>query len=143
MKVNLHFWGLGICIFLSGCAGLSPSRYLSNKQTFMVNQGNPPSYVDGYVDGCSSGRRLGGDKRFVYRKNSSRFDKEALYATGWQQGQINCRNEILSEAQIEPKSNKKTKTPTNSIELERQKRVEAESKAAEAELHEMWEELKK
>ncbi len=146
MKFNLHIFVAAIIVLLSGCTGLSPDRYLSNKQTFMLNQGNPPAYVLGYIEGCSSGRRLAGDKRFAYRKNTIRFDKDALYARGWQEAQINCRNESLAEALKVPAVNgRKDSDPSsaNTIEAQRHRRVEAESRAAEAEMREIWEELKK
>jgi hypothetical protein len=143
MKAKLHFLVIGTLGLVMGCTGLSSDRYLQNKQSFMINQGNPPSYVEGYIDGCSAGRRLGGDKRFVYRKDSVRFDKDALYSRGWQEGQINCRNEVLAEDQHMLSTNKKEAPKTQNIDDERQKRVEAESRAAEAEMREIWEELKK
>jgi len=161
MKVKLQILISLLFGLLSACTGLDPERYLSNKQSFMINQGNPPSYAEGYIDGCSAGRRLAGDKHFIYRKNATRFDKEALYAKGWQDGQINCRNEVLEEEQFFLKEKIEAlsaKTPTHSkahikaaahhekiseIDAERQKRIEAESRAAETEMHEIWEELKK
>lgn len=143
---SLKFWLVGFSIFLVGCAGmtgLSPDRYLSSKYTYMVNQGNPPSYVAGYVDGCSTGRRVGGDKRFGYRKNNTRAEKDALYARGWQEGQINCRNEVLQET-CDPLKPEQVRAPMGlSIDEARRQRVEAESRASDTEVSEIWEELKK
>jgi len=165
MKVRLHlspfvvrlnlsvcwaFLSLGILGFLSGCTGLSPDRYLFNKQSFMLSEGHPSVYVAGYVDGCSAGRRLGGDNRFVYRKNNTRFDKDALYAQGWQEGQINCRNEALAE-DIQPvprtqranKASKSHRTVENPKEAESKKHGDEENRAAEEEMRQIWEELRK
>ncbi len=141
MKVKSQFWLLGSCLLLSGCVGLSADRYLANKRTYMLDQGNPPSYVIGYSDGCSSGRRLGGDKRFVYRKNNTQFDKDALYARGWQEAQINCRNEALVDknAGLIP-GNKKKKNEVDPLQPQKSDPANA---AAEAEMREIWEELKK
>ena len=102
----------------------------------MLDQGDPPAYVAGYVDGCGAGRRLAGDKSFAYRKNNTRFEKDALYARGWQEAQINCRNEALTQDLRSLVDPKKQQTPND-------KKVEAENRAAEVEMHEIWEELKK
>ena len=165
MKVRLHFFasvlkggllpisqclGIGIIGFLVGCTGLSPDRYLFNKQSFMLSEGHPPAYVAGYVDGCSAGRRLGGDNRFVYRKNNARFDKDALYAQGWQEGQINCRNEALTE-DIQPvprhhgteKQSKSSQSGEKMLEVETKKVVDEENRAAEEEMRKIWDELRK
>lgn len=142
MKVNLHIVWLSMLGLLTACTGMSPDRYLANKQAFMVNQGNPPAYVEGYVDGCSCGRLQAGDRRFKYCRDSLRFDKDALYAKGWQDGEINCRNDVLRE-QVEAAQNKDRMALPNDIDEERRRRVEAESRAADQEAHEIWEELKK
>lgn len=143
MKVKSHVFIGFLFLFMTGCTGLSPDRYLANKQAFMLNQGNPPAYVAGYVDGCSSGRRLGGDRHFVYRKNNTRFEKDALYARGWQEAQINCRNEALAQdgmLEKEPSKNKKT----DSVATDSVPSVKSEKdKLAEEEMRLMWEELKK
>jgi hypothetical protein len=139
--ISRIFVGVGITLLLAGCAGLNADRYLYNKQTFMLNQGNPPAYVAGYVDGCASGRRLGGDRRFSYRKNNTRFDKDALYARGWQEAQINCRNETLTEGEFLTYENLPGTTSRRA-----QPKAEALSEAdrkAEEEMRSIWEELKK
>ncbi len=141
MRVKLHFLALGVLGVLTGCTGLNPDRYLLNKQEFMLAQGNPPAYVSGYVDGCSAGRRLGGDKHFAYRKNNTRFEKDALYARGWQEGQINCRNEALEEEQqgINTAGKRRAKAAKENPE----NTMDESEKKAEAEMREIWEELRK
>jgi len=146
MKAKLHILiAFSLVLgFLTGCTGLSPDRYFLNKQSFMLSEGNPPAYVSGYVDGCSAGRRLAGDKRFVYRKNSTRFEKDALYARGWQEGQINCRNEALEEDEYmggKPK-NRWSQLKAPSI-VEENEKVMSENRAEEEAMRAMWEELRK
>lgn len=139
-KVSLLL--LGTLSLLTGCTGLNSDRYLYNKQTFLLNHGNPPAYVTGYIEGCSAGRRLAGDKRFVYKKNQTRFEKDALYTRGWQEGQINCRNEALAEQQgimLIPTK----KSPGKKVPTKEEKDFQEAEKAAEKELQEIWEELKK
>lgn len=130
--------------FLVGCAGgLSPDRYLLNKQSFMLNEGNPPAYVAGYIDGCSAGRRLAGDKRFVYRKNGSRFEKDALYARGWQEGQINCRNEAVKEEAFIDENGRGGWRKLEASTPNQNKRVESVNRAEEEKMRAIWEEIRK
>lgn len=145
MKVRLRFFKLAVLGFVAGCTGLSPERFLANKQEFMISQGNPPTYVAGYIDGCSSGRRLAGDKGFVYRKNNTRFEKDALYARGWQEGQINCRNEALEEAVRSASANGTEMVVTTKVPEPESMAppVDAKSRAEEIEMRQIWEELKK
>jgi hypothetical protein len=144
-KLKSHIIIFVALAFLTGCTGgLSPERYLLNKHSFMLSEGSPSAYVAGYVDGCSAGRRLAGDKRFVYRKNGARFEKDALYARGWQEGQINCRNEALEEETYiggKPKNRwRKLEAPTVQ---EENKKVEAVNSVEEEKMRAMWEELRK
>lgn len=145
MKVKSSILMLAILGLLTGCTGLSPERYLLNKQSFMLSEGNPPGYVAGYMDGCSAGRRLAGDKRFVYRKNGTRFEKDALYARGWQEGQINCRNEAIAEDEYiggKPK-NRWSKLKSLTLREENKKIETTANQAEEAAMRAMWEELRK
>lgn len=136
-----------VFVFLVGCTGLSSERYLANKQTFMLSQGFPPAYVAGYADGCSAGRRLAGDTNFVFRKNNTRFDRDALYARGWQEGQINCRNEAQEEI-IRAKATGK-RGVTSIYETEPvcvpppPVVVDPKEHAKKIEMQKMWEEIKK
>lgn len=133
---------LSMCLLmLMGCATPQGVQwYLADKQSVLVAKGNPPAYVEGYLDGCSSGRRMGGDRRFAYKKDEARAEREALYARGWQEGNICCKNETLTDAYEKQYANPGM---GSSIDAERQRRVQAESIAAEAEMREIWEELKK
>jgi hypothetical protein len=106
----------------------------------MLSQGNPPSYVAGYIDGCSAGRRLAGDKTFTYRKNNSRFETDALYARGWQEGQINCRNEVLVESSDPNRGAVLTPAPESRVE---EFPTNPQKRAEEIEMQKMWDELKK
>lgn len=141
MKVNLHILMWVILGTLTGCTGLNANRYLSNKQSFMLDQGDPPSYVAGYVDGCSTGRRLGGDKHFVYRKDNLRFNKDALYAKGWQEGQINCRNEALEEDERLGRNKYGSVRDKNLVD--EKGAMHRDGRSEEEQMRIMWDELKK
>lgn len=134
---------LSMAILLVGCTtGLSPERYLENTREFMVSQGKPPAYVEGYMDGCSTGRRMGGDTKFHYKRNNARADRDALYARGWQDGQISCRNEVIAEEQSKCKEGNNGGFIGTNIEDERRRRIEAQSRS-DAETREIWEQLRK
>lgn len=142
MKVNLSVLSL-LCLLLSACTGLSANRYLNNKHVFMVGRDLPTPYADGYVDGCSVGRRLAGDKRFAYRQDGLRFEKDAVYARGWQEGQVNCRNEVLAEGfDIRKKPALSSPDPLNAEPLAPSS-PNVEQRAIELEMREIWDELKK
>lgn len=143
MKVKLHFLMIGILGLLMGCTGLNADRYLLNKQTFMLNRGDPPAYVAGYVDGCATGRRLAGDRQFSHRKNHTRFEQDALYAHGWQQGQMNCRNEALKEQQLGINNAGKHKSTLEKEVADTKRQLKDSEKAVEAEMRAIWEQLKK
>lgn len=136
MKVGLAILGACALVALSGCVGLSGNRYLENKHLFMVGRGDPVAYADGYVDGCSSGRRVAGDQRFKYRQNTVRLEKDALYGRGWQEGQINCRNEVIAQGM-------QIHQPPKAGSPEISEPMTPAQQAVEAEMRELWNELKK
>lgn len=77
-----------------GCSvGFSSSRYLADMHNDFLMQGRSETYSDGYIDGCASGMRQGGDHRFMFSKNESRYKAEKEYRTGWEQGLQFCREE--------------------------------------------------
>ena len=130
MKVKLPIVVIGTFLILTGCTSLNTESYLKNTHSYLTCQGKPPAYVDGYVDGCSSGRSMAGDRNFKYRKDDGRSDRDALYARGWQDGQIACRNEVLAEQQ---------QATVEGPCLESNSRRKQE----EAEMRAIWDELKK
>lgn len=121
---------------LTGCSGVTTDRFLSYKHEDLAKQGKPPAYIEGYVDGCSSGMRMGGDTHFDYRKDVQRAERDALYAKGWDDGQICCRNEAILEKQRQ----EEIKREGYDLTAERQRRSDA---ANDAEMREIWEQLKK
>ncbi len=148
IKVLAILVSLFSSLVLSGCVGLSATRYLNNKHDFMCGQGDPMAYADGYVDGCSTGRLLAGDQRFKYRQDTLRVEKDALYARGWQEGQINCRNEVVAEGLLlEPEQEVPggvgTESAQGSTVNSVQPALSPEAAAKEAEMREIWEELRK
>lgn len=143
MKAKFHWFIAGLTILttviVTGCSGVYPDRYLTHKREIMVSQGKPPAYVDGYMDGCASGMCMAGDKQFKYIKNLERMESDALYARGWDDGQICCRNERLLEQQ------QAALEQTQGVDMsqERHRRIQERTKADEAEIREIWDQLKK
>lgn len=120
-------------LILTGCGVFKTDGYLAGKREDLIVQGKPPSYIDGFMDGCTSGMRMAGDTKFRYMKDNTRADRDALYAKGWDDGQICCRNEALVMKE----------NGSSSYEEERRRRIKATSKADEAEMREIWEQLRK
>ncbi len=73
---------------LGGCANIHEQ---------MLAQGYPPAYVDGFSDGCSSGRQAADAISGAFRKDVSRYLQEATYSQGWSDGFEQCRQMTESE----------------------------------------------
>lgn len=74
-----------MAIAVSGCA----DQTLVNAKRSVANQ--PPTYQEGYVDGCSSGYRAALNPYFQFRKNALRFDSDSMYKQGWGDGYGVCK----------------------------------------------------
>jgi hypothetical protein len=71
-------------VFLSGC--------VSQRET-MIEQGYPMSYVDGFEDGCHSGKKAGGMLFEQFKKDVRRFNTDKEYAQGWTDAFRECETE--------------------------------------------------
>ncbi|WP_144210320.1 hypothetical protein [Shewanella donghaensis] len=60
---------------------------------YMVEQGYPLAYADGFQDGCDSGNKAGGSLFDQFKKDVTRFNSEADYAQGWSDGFRQCETE--------------------------------------------------
>ncbi len=74
---------LGVAL-LSGC--------VSQRDT-MIQQGYPLSYVDGFEDGCHSGKKAGGMMFEQFKKDVKRFNTDKEYAQGWSDAFRECETE--------------------------------------------------
>lgn len=102
----------GTLLLLSGCVSQRDS---------MIQQGYPMSYVDGFDDGCHSGKKAGGQMFEQFKKDVKRFETDSQYAQGWSDAFRQCETE--QEA------------------LERQMRMSIEQqKLMEQKKHNQWEE---
>lgn len=71
----------GLCLLsLAGCQSLREQMLLANY---------PPTFVDGFEAGCSSGRSAAGPLG-RFDKDVPRYMAEPLYARGWEDGWRQC-----------------------------------------------------
>ena len=65
-------------------------RACGNANEPPLGEDQPPAYADGYRDGCETGRKAGGDPFSVFIKNTQRYEVEAPYQRGWDDGFNAC-----------------------------------------------------
>jgi len=71
-------------ITLIGCA---------DQKQAMIDKGYPLAYVEGFDDGCHSGKKAGGNMFEEFKKDVDRFDSEKQYAQGWSDAFRQCETE--------------------------------------------------
>ncbi|MCO7555026.1 hypothetical protein [Metapseudomonas otitidis] len=64
---------------------------------YLVAQGYPPAFADGYQDGCSSGRQAAGAITGEFRKDVPRYLRDRTYAEGWGDGFEQCKEQMRSQ----------------------------------------------
>lgn len=70
-----------VAVVLAGCASSTPPAL----------EGKPPAYVQGYQDGCASGRSVEGSVFYYYTKNIKLFESDKDYKQGWSDAYKQCR----------------------------------------------------
>ncbi len=85
-KLNaiLSILALGSIVTISGCA---------SEADLLREQGQPVAYVDGFDDGCHSGKKAGGSLFDQFKKDVRRFERDDEYASGWSDGFRQCETE--------------------------------------------------
>ncbi|MDW3713707.1 hypothetical protein PSGK_28355 [Pseudomonas solani] len=76
------------CALLAGC---------ESTHQYLIAEGYPPAFADGFRDGCSSGRQAAGVITGAFRKDVPRYLKERTYAEGWGDGFEQCKEQVRSE----------------------------------------------
>ena len=71
---------LTACLVLSGCASLGESIITATMPA------GPPAWQAGYMPGCKSGWHAAGDIGFQFTKDFDRYQSDALYKQGWDDG---------------------------------------------------------
>ena len=72
--------GLAVCLVLCGCASLGDQVVRAGLPA------GPPAWQDGYVPGCKSGATAAGSIGFQFTKDFDRYQSDALYKQGWDDG---------------------------------------------------------
>ena len=72
---------LGLLALLAGC---------ESTHDYLLRQGYPPAYADGFRDGCSSGREAAGSISGGFQKQVPRYLADHQYEGGWDDGFRQC-----------------------------------------------------
>lgn len=81
---------LALCSFIiSGCM---------TQKEIMIKEGYPLAYVDGFDDGCHSGKKAGGSLFDQFKKDVRRFQPDSQYAQGWSDAFRQCESEEEASA---------------------------------------------
>ncbi|GEM_PF-363495 len=75
---------ISFVVILPGCM---------SEADLLRQQGQPPAYVNGFDDGCHSGKKAGGSWFDQFKKDVNRFGKDKLYSQGWTDGFRQCETE--------------------------------------------------
>jgi len=79
---------LMLAALLSGC---------ESTHDYLLHQGYPPAFADGFRDGCGSGRQAAGAISGSFSKDVPRYLADARYAEGWTDGFRQCKDMVVSE----------------------------------------------
>jgi hypothetical protein len=122
-----------VCMVLFFLVGCSTSQvkvkedFLQVKRNQLTAEGNSQDFVDGYINGCASGKSAVGDKNYTAKKDELRYSQSRDYNIGWERGYYECRDASISKLQHKV----------------HQEYVPAENPEEEMERMKIWEELKK
>ncbi|MEN8130386.1 MAG: hypothetical protein ABFS45_09385 [Pseudomonadota bacterium] len=78
-----------VSIFLMGCA----AQYLVQQRVKLAQEGFSDTYIDGYIDGCSSGYHRAGNYHYDFSRDMPRYQSDQLYSNGWEEGHKKCKSE--------------------------------------------------
>ena len=67
------------------------TQRLEGRRIGLQEQGFPPAYIDGNIDGCNSGSAASGATSYKFTKNVVRFDADSQYRQGWTDGYNFCK----------------------------------------------------
>lgn len=78
----------GLLALLAGC---------ESTHDYLLRQGYPPAYADGFRDGCSSGREAAGSISGGFQKQVPRYLADHQYEGGWDDGFRQCKDMAATE----------------------------------------------
>jgi len=76
-------------LFFAFMIGCSTS---AGEVDWIVGEGQPQAYKDGYRQGCDSGYFQAGDSFYRFSKNVRRYSNNDFYRQGWDDGSMACRS---------------------------------------------------
>ncbi|MFO0753762.1 MAG: hypothetical protein U0411_10625 [Thermodesulfovibrionales bacterium] len=77
-------FGLGALLFLSACA--------TTERDLPAEHSQASSYEEGLEEGCESAYALGGNTQYRLKKSIGRYNNDAQYMKGWDEGYNRCRD---------------------------------------------------
>lgn len=77
-------FGIGALLFLSACA--------TTEGELPAPDDRMSSYDEGLEEGCESAYALGGATQYRFRKSIGRYNNDAQYRKGWDEGHGNCED---------------------------------------------------
>ena len=81
----------GIVLTVLVLAGCASSETLVRHKTEAYAKSTDPAYVAGFSDGCTSGYAKSSIMvKAAYTRDEVRFSKDRQYATGWDDGRLQC-----------------------------------------------------
>lgn len=112
---------------LAGCSTVAREDNAQITKQQLLKEGKTLDFIDGYLSGCSAGKKVIYQKLSVIAKDQLRYQQNHEYNTGWDRGYYSCRDASIVEVQAKVT----------------QKYVPADDLAEEMERMKIWEELKK
>ncbi|MCG6870114.1 MAG: hypothetical protein LJE91_15700 [Gammaproteobacteria bacterium] len=67
----------------------------------LEEEGYPPEYIDGYMDGCVTGYARAGNPQYTFTRQLSEFLVDERYASGWERGETECKRAELGRRRVE------------------------------------------
>jgi len=67
----------------------------------LEEEGFPPEYIDGYLDGCATGYARAGNPDYVDTRKLSEYRTDDRYAEGWDRGETECAQSEQGMQRIE------------------------------------------
>lgn len=81
---------LVLAVTLASCAGGRSNEPLNPDVARMQDQGYDKRYIEGYDDGCHSGRAAAGNLNEHITKDTDQYEDRDQYRQGWEDGYRIC-----------------------------------------------------
>jgi hypothetical protein len=78
-------------MFSAATATLACAAGCANQSDMRMTEGQPPEYATGFRSGCDSGYAAAGHPYYRPSKDVQRMETDKTYATGWNDGFVQCK----------------------------------------------------